>query len=69
MRRETRTRWDNSNGVIIMDKEWWKKAKNVSVYLHSFVKFYRMYILVLIVAMLNFRKFLVVLSFKRRPSE
>jgi hypothetical protein len=23
--------WDNSKGVIVMDKEWWRKAKWVSV--------------------------------------
>ena len=23
--------WDNSKGVIVMDKEWWRKAKRVSV--------------------------------------
>jgi hypothetical protein len=31
LRRQTGTGWDNSKGVIVMDKEWWRKAKRVSV--------------------------------------
>jgi hypothetical protein len=31
LRRQTGTSWDNSKGVIVMDKEWWRKAKWVSV--------------------------------------
>jgi hypothetical protein len=31
VRRQTRIGWDNTKGVIVMDKEWWKKAKLVSV--------------------------------------
>jgi hypothetical protein len=31
MRKQTGTGWNNSKGVIVMDDEWWKKAKRVSV--------------------------------------
>ena len=31
LRRQTSTGWDNSKGVIVTDKEWWRKAKQVSV--------------------------------------
>ena len=28
-KRQTRTGWDPSKGVIVMDDDWWKKAKKV----------------------------------------
>jgi hypothetical protein len=31
VRRQLGTGWDNTKGVIVMDKEWWMKAKLVSI--------------------------------------
>lgn len=35
MRKQTGTGWDSSMGVIVMDNEWWKKARKVSVVKYS----------------------------------
>jgi hypothetical protein len=29
MRRQTGTGWNQNKGVIVMDTEWWRKAKEV----------------------------------------
>jgi hypothetical protein len=34
VQRQTGIGWDNSKGVIVMDKQWWKKTKVVSMF-HS----------------------------------
>lgn len=65
MRKQTGTGWDSSKGVIVMDNEWWKKARKVSVVIYYIIMVIVVHIHVMLMIFLFFRTFLDVASLEK----